>query len=46
MQEFMILPVGAKSFTEAMQMGTEVYHTLKTIIKDKVRGVGQHTPLY
>lgn len=25
MQEFMILPVGASSFTEAMQMGTEVY---------------------
>jgi len=35
MQEFMILPVGASSFTEAMKMGTEVYHTLKNIIKDK-----------
>jgi enolase len=35
MQEFMILPVGASSFTEAMQMGTEVYHKLKGIIKKK-----------
>ena len=29
MQEFMILPVGASSFREAMQMGSEVYHHLK-----------------
>mmetsp|Transcript_10742 Transcript_10742/g.25493 ORF Transcript_10742/g.25493 Transcript_10742/m.25493 type:complete len:480 (-) Transcript_10742:274-1713(-) len=35
MQEFMILPVGAASFSEAMQMGCEVYHNLKTIIKRK-----------
>jgi len=35
MQEFMILPIGASSFTEAMKMGTEVYHNLKAIIKDK-----------
>jgi enolase len=35
MQEFMILPVGASSFTEAMRMGTEVYHNLKNIIKEK-----------
>jgi enolase len=35
MQEFMILPVGAPSFKEAMRMGAEVYHNLKTIIKDK-----------
>ncbi|WFD05009.1 phosphopyruvate hydratase [Malassezia vespertilionis] len=34
-QEFMIVPTGAKSFTEAMQMGTEVYHNLKTVIKAK-----------
>lgn len=33
MQEFMILPTGAKSFTEAMKMGSEVYHHLKAIIK-------------
>lgn len=35
MQEFMILPVGASSFAEAMCMGSEVYHTLKGIIKAK-----------
>jgi enolase len=35
MQEFMILPVGAKSFKEAMQMGCEVYQVLKGIIKKK-----------
>ncbi len=29
LQEFMILPVGAETFAEAMKMGTEVYHTLK-----------------
>merc|ERR1719146_306995 len=31
----MICPVGAKSFKEAMQIGTEVYHTLKSVIKKK-----------
>jgi len=35
MQELMILPVGAKSFSEAMRMGSEVYHHLKTVIKAK-----------
>ena len=35
MQEFMILPVGAKSFSEAMKMGSEVYHHLKAVIKAK-----------
>ncbi|CAE8646097.1 unnamed protein product [Polarella glacialis] len=34
-QEFMILPVGASSFKEAMIIGAEVYHTLKTCIKKK-----------
>jgi Enolase, C-terminal TIM barrel domain len=34
-QEFMILPVGATSFTEAMQQASEVYHHLKGIIKKK-----------
>ena len=34
-QEFMILPVGAKSFTEAMIMGCEVYAILKSVIKAK-----------
>jgi enolase len=35
MQEFMILPIGAKSFKEALRIGAEVYHTLKAVIKDK-----------
>lgn len=35
MQEFMILPTGAASFNEAMRMGSEVYHYLKKIIKEK-----------
>ncbi|XP_073157384.1 enolase [Henckelia pumila] len=35
MQEFMILPVGAASFSEAMKMGVEVYHHLKAVIKKK-----------
>lgn len=32
-QEFMITPVGAKSFKQALKMGTEVFHTLKNILK-------------
>ncbi|KAL3532041.1 hypothetical protein ACH5RR_005562 [Cinchona calisaya] len=35
MQEFMILPVGASSFKDAMKMGVEVYHHLKSVIKKK-----------
>lgn len=35
MQEFMILPTGAATFTEAMRIGSEVYHTLKSVIKAK-----------
>ncbi|KAG5558437.1 hypothetical protein RHGRI_008390 [Rhododendron griersonianum] len=35
MQEFMILPVGASCFKEAMKMGVEVYHHLKAVIKKK-----------
>lgn len=35
MQEFMILPTGASSFTEAMRMGSEVYHHLKKVINGK-----------
>lgn len=34
-QEFMILPVGATSFAEAMRMGTDTYHTLKELIVAK-----------
>lgn len=34
-QEFMIMPVSAKSFTGAMQMGTEVFHNLKKVLHDR-----------
>jgi len=34
-QEFMIMPVGAPSFTEALRMGVEVYHQLKGVMKKK-----------
>jgi len=34
-QEFMIVPVGAKTFSEAMQMGAEVFYALKTLLKEK-----------
>lgn len=34
-QEFMILPTGAKSFTHAMQMGSEVYHHLKKVLQGR-----------
>ena len=33
LQEFMIVPVGAQSFAEALRWGTEVYHTLKAVLK-------------
>jgi len=35
MQEFMLLPTGAANFSEAMRMGSEVYHHLKSVIKSK-----------
>ncbi|MFN7013493.1 MAG: phosphopyruvate hydratase [Bacteroidia bacterium] len=34
-QEFMIMPVGAPSFSEALRMGTEVFHHLKSVLKKK-----------
>ncbi|NXA16538.1 ENOB enolase, partial [Sapayoa aenigma] len=35
MQEFMVLPVGASTFREAVRIGAEVYHSLKAVIKAK-----------
>ncbi len=35
MQEFMAMPVGAESFSEALRMGTEVFHHLKSVLKAK-----------
>lgn len=34
-QEFMIMPTGASTFAEALRMGTEVYHSLKSVLKKK-----------
>jgi enolase len=33
-QEFMVMPFGAQSFSEGLQMGTEIFHTLKSVLKD------------
>jgi enolase 1/2/3 len=35
LQEFMIMPVGAKTFSEALRMATEVFHALKALLKKK-----------
>lgn len=35
LQEYMVIPVGAKSFSEAVRMGAEVFHALKKILKEK-----------
>jgi len=40
LQEFMIMPVGAKSFSEALRMCSEVYHELKAILKAKGLSTG------
>lgn len=34
-QEFMVMPVGASSFSEGLRWGVEIFHTLKTVLKDK-----------
>jgi enolase len=34
-QEFMLIPVGAKKFSEALRMGAETFHTLKTVLKKR-----------
>ena len=39
-QEFMIMPVGAKSFKECLRMCAEIYHTLKKVLKAKGLGTG------
>ncbi|PXY04583.1 phosphopyruvate hydratase [Corynebacterium striatum] len=39
-QEFMIAPIGAESFAEALRMGAEVYHSLKSVIKEKGLSTG------
>ena len=39
-QEFMIAPIGATSFREALRWGTEVYHSLKGVLKERGLGTG------
>jgi enolase len=34
-QEFMVMPIGAENFPEALRMGAEVFHTLKSVLKSK-----------
>ncbi len=41
-QEFMVMPIGAKDFPEALQMGAEIFHTLKSVLKAK----GYNTAVY
>lgn len=40
LQEFMIVPHGARSFAEALQWGTEIYHALKAVLHDKNLSTG------
>lgn len=39
-QEFMILPVGAESFSQALQMGSEIYHNLGNLLKERGLNTG------
>ena len=39
-QEFMIAPIGAETFAEALRMGAEVYHCLKSVLKEKGLATG------
>jgi enolase len=39
-QEFMIAPIGAPTFREALQWGTEVYHALKSVLKERGLATG------
>lgn len=40
LQEFMVMPVGASSFSEALRMSSEVYHSLKSLLKSKGYSTG------
>lgn len=40
LQEFMIVPAGAASFSEALRMGAEIFHTLKKVLKDQGSATG------
>jgi len=40
LQEFMVMPVGAESFSEALRMGSEVFHALKKVLKGRGKNTG------
>jgi enolase len=40
MQEFMCMPVGAETFSDALRMGTEVFHSLKKVLKGRGKNTG------
>ena len=40
LQEFMVVPVGAESFTDALRVGAEVYHSLRTVLHERGFGTG------
>lgn len=40
LQEFMVMPVGAESFSEALRMGAEAFHALKKVLKDRGLSTG------
>ena len=39
-QEFMVMPVGAQSFAEALQIGAEIFHALRAILKQRGQSTG------
>ena len=39
-QEFMVMPVGAETFSDALRMGSEVFHSLKKVLKGRGLGTG------
>src|SRR5829696_4365088 len=39
-QEFMVMPVGAENFTEALRMGSEIFHNLKAVLKSRGYSTG------
>ncbi|MEM7204270.1 MAG: phosphopyruvate hydratase [Planctomycetota bacterium] len=39
-QEFMVMPIGAESFAEGLRAGTEIFHTLKAVLRDQGLGTG------
>jgi len=40
LQEFMVMPVGGRTFADALRIGTEVFHTLKKVLRERGYGTG------